>query len=142
MFRCCALLVGLVLISSVIGCATKAAMEQTPDSPYMAERFKVGDCVRVHLRRGSPITGILTALPEKGTEVGFIEISTKRLSSVNDDLEPVSNRRTYRIPLTEIVRIDGYPKVVYKFRKACLGCAGCCLYPLYILTILSGRGDS
>ena len=141
MFRCCVLLVSLALTSSVIGCATKVAMEQTLDSAYMAERFKVGDCVRVHLRRGRTITGILTALPEQGTEAGFIEISTKALPSVNDNSEPKSNERRNQIPLAFVDRIDGYPKIVYKLKGACLGCAGCCLYPLYILTILSGRGD-
>ena len=86
------LVVSLILSSFLIGCATKFVMTEKSNRNSIVEHLKIGDYIKIHLRDGSNIKGILTViylrdggkiksiltttLPE-GAEVYAIEISTR-----------------------------------------------------------------
>ena len=139
------LVVILAFTPSVMGCATKIVMTEAPSDAYIAGKLKIGDCIKVDRQNGESVIGILKALPETRAEVRSIEISTLLVPpsfDVRYGTSTIKYERTRQIPLTDITRIKGYPKVFYELRKASFACLGCCLYSFFLGCIFVGAGGN
>jgi len=130
------LVINLVLNSLLIGCATKVGAPGKATESALVEQLKElkkGDCIKIHLRSGRSVTGILTS---KGAETGYIRVS--RAPSGRGIF--VDYKKIERIPFVDVVRIDRYPLVVYELRGCGLDClTGGAALAVLLLALMLGR---